>query len=192
MADGDMCCLRMGKRACGLRSRIREGWACVPRGSPRNSFTKASCMCIRTCIHKDLPSTSQKCIRRSLREESFTTAPCTCIHKDLPGMHPRRSPRRSIHNGFLHMLHASTKTVERAIGKAKRWSDVSCPQQRSLQATQVCFPATADSAQFYLLCCQPGSVPTSLSARTSQLSLWCPCRLSAWPGQTIHMANRTC
>ena len=76
--------------------------------------------------------------------------------------------------------------------RKKRWSDVSCPQQRSLQATQVCFPATADSAQFYLLCCQPGSVPTSLSARTSQLSLWCPCRLSAWPGQTIHMANRTC
>ena len=74
----------------------------------------------------------------------------------------------------------------------KRWSDVSCPQQRSLQATQVCFPATADSAQFCLLCCQPGPIPVSLAARTSQLTPWCPCRLSAWPGQTIHMANRTC
>ena len=75
---------------------------------------------------------------------------------------------------------------------AKRWSGTSCPGQRSLQATQVCCPATADSVQFYLLCCQPGSVPTSLSARTSRLSPWCPCRLSAWPGQTIHMASRTC
>ena len=31
-------------------------------------------------------------------------------------------------------------------------------------------PATADSAEFYLLCCQPKPIPLSLAARTTRLT----------------------
>ena len=88
-------------------------------------------------------------------------------------------------------LTARCERWRRERDKQKRWSGVSCPQQRYLQVTQICILATVDSVQFYLLCCQPGSIPASLSARTSRLTPWCPCRLSTWPRQIIHMSNRT-
>ena len=72
------------------------------------------------------------------------------------------------------------------------WSGAPCAQQRSLHCILIQDPTTADSAQFYLLCCQPESMPRSLTARMSQLTPWDPCRLPAWSGRTIHMLYRTC
>ena len=46
-----------------------------------------------------------------------------------------------------------------------RWSCASFPQQRSLHATQISFPTTADCAQFDLLCHQPEPIPRSLSCQ---------------------------
>ena len=64
--------------------------------------------------------------------------------------------------------------------------------QRSLHSTLGCFPTTAGSVQFCLLCCQPEPVPESLPARPHSLTRTCPCRLPVWLGQPIHMACRTC
>ena len=65
------------------------------------------------------------------------------------------------------------------------------PLQRSLYSTLDCFPTTAGSAQFCLLCCQPEPVPESLPARPPSLTRGCPCRLPVWSGQSIHMVHRT-
>ena len=70
-------------------------------------------------------------------------------------------------------------------------SNVSYPHQRSLRIILAYFPTTAGSAPFGLLCCQPGSVPGTLAARTSQLTPWGPCRLPVWSGEAIHMICRT-
>ena len=72
------------------------------------------------------------------------------------------------------------------------WCGAPCAQQRSLHCILIQDPTTAGSAQFYLLCCQPESMPRSLTARMSQLTPWDPCRLPAWSGRTIHMLYRTC
>ena len=53
-----------------------------------------------------------------------------------------------------------------------------------------CYPSTADSASFYLLCCQPVSVRRSSRARISQLAPRNPCTLSACLGQFIRAACR--
>ena len=63
--------------------------------------------------------------------------------------------------------------------------------QRSLPTTQAHFPTTEDTARFCLLCCQPEPMPMSLSTRTSQLPLRCPCRVPTWSGQAINMISRT-
>ena len=63
--------------------------------------------------------------------------------------------------------------------------------QRSLPTTQAHCPTTEDTAGFCLLCCQPEPVPLSLSTRTSQLTLRCPCWVPTWSGQAINVARRT-
>ena len=73
----------------------------------------------------------------------------------------------------------------------KGWSCAACPLQRFLYSTLGCFPTTAGSAQFCLLCCQPEPVPESLPARPPSLTRGCPCSLPVWFGQPIHMACRT-
>ena len=65
------------------------------------------------------------------------------------------------------------------------------PHQRSLPTTQAHYPTTEDTAGFCLLCCQPEPVPLSLSTRTSQLTLRCPCGVPTWSGQAINVARRT-
>ena len=52
----------------------------------------------------------------------------------------------------------------------KGWSCVAYLLQRFLHSTLVCFPTTAGSAQFCLLCCQPKPVPESLPARPPPLT----------------------
>ena len=81
-------------------------------------------------------------------------------------------------------------THRRVVGK--RWSDASSTEQRPLHSVLVCFPTTASSAQFCLLCCQPEPVPRSLAARMSQLTPRDPCRLLAWSGQTINTGYSAC
>ena len=71
------------------------------------------------------------------------------------------------------------------------WSCAACPLQRSLYSTLGCFPTTAGSAQFCLLCCQPEPVPESLPARPPSLTRRCPCSLPVWLGQPIDMVHRT-
>lgn len=73
----------------------------------------------------------------------------------------------------------------------KERSDASYTQQRSLHCILAQYPTTAGSTQFCLLCCQPEPFPGSSTARMSQLTLWEPCRLSAWSGRSIHMPCRT-
>ena len=65
------------------------------------------------------------------------------------------------------------------------------PHQRSLPTTQAHYPTTEDTAGFCLLCCQPEPVPLSLSTRTSQLTLCCPCGVPTWSGRAINAARRT-
>ena len=74
---------------------------------------------------------------------------------------------------------------------SENWSCAVSPLQRSLHSTLGCFPTTAGSAQFCLLCCQPEPVPESLPARPPPLTRGCPCRLPVWSGQSIHMVHRT-
>ena len=76
-------------------------------------------------------------------------------------------------------------------GKKIWWSDASSAGQRKLQPAMICFPTTASSAQFCLLCCQPEPVPRSLTARTSQPARRDPCRLLAWLGPAIHTVYGT-
>ena len=73
----------------------------------------------------------------------------------------------------------------------KGWSCAAYLLQRFLHSTLDCFPTTAGSAQFCLLCCQPEPVPESLPARPPPLTRGCPCRLPVWSGQSIHMVHRT-
>ena len=100
------------------------------------------------------------------------------------------------HEEEVSSFHRS-KRVERGSGahwskRKEEWSGAPCTQQRSLHCILIQDPTTAGSAQFYLLCCQPESMPRSLTARMSQLTPWDPCRLPAWSGRTIHMLYRTC
>ena len=73
----------------------------------------------------------------------------------------------------------------------KGWSCAAYLLQRFLHSTLDCFPTTAGSAQFCLLCCQPEPVPESLPARPPSLTRRCPCSLPVWSGQSIHMVCRT-
>ena len=90
---------------------------------------------------------------------------------------------------------AGFQDLHRAIGKSssKKLAAVVplSPLQRFLCSTLGCFPTTAGSAQFCLLCCQPEPVPESLPARPPSLSRRCPCSLPVWSGQPIHMVHRT-
>lgn len=77
------------------------------------------------------------------------------------------------------------------LSKQKSRSCAAYPLQGSLYSTLDCFPTTAGSAQFCLLCCQPEPVPESLPARPPSLTRGCPCSLPVWSGQSIHMVHRT-
>ena len=77
------------------------------------------------------------------------------------------------------------------MAKPKSRSCAAYPLQRFLYSTLDCFPTTAGSAQFCLLCCQPEPFPESLPARPPSLTRRCPCSLPVWLGQSIHMVHRT-
>ena len=93
-----------------------------------------------------------------------------------------RSPSKDPKNVLL---------LHRPMAKPKSRSCAAYPLQRFLYSTLDCFPTTAGSAQFCLLCCQPEPVPESLPARPPSLTRGCPCRLPVWSGQSIHMVHRT-
>ena len=85
---------------------------------------------------------------------------------------------------------ASRRLMAGKSAPRKGWSRAVSPLQRSLHSTLGCLPATAGSAQFCLLCCQPEPVPESLPARPPPLTRGYPCRLPVWSGQPIHMVCR--
>jgi len=57
--------------------------------------------------------------------------------------------------------------------------------QRSPHGTQACFPATAHTGQFSLLCCQPEALFVSVATRTSLFTERYPCGVRARLGHTI-------
>ena len=106
---------------------------------------------------------------------------------------PRRESREFFSDGSLvkcWCVPRSCAAAERKIGKRLVVAQATL-HQRSLPTTQAHCPTTEDTAGFCLLCCQPEPVPQSLSTRTSQLTLRCPCGVPTWSGRAINVASRT-
>jgi hypothetical protein len=68
---------------------------------------------------------------------------------------------------------------------------LSCRGKGSLLATQACYPATAHTERFSLLCCQPEALFVSIATRTPQLTLGNPCWVHARQGHAISVPYRT-
>ena len=106
----------------------------------------------------------------------------------VSGLYVRGSSRCC---GLFVAVWCARHSIKMRLSKQKGRSCVVSLLQRLLPPTQGCFPATAGSAQFCLLCCQPEPVPESLPARPPSLTRRCPCSLPVWLGQPIHMVHRT-
>ena len=112
-----------------------------------------------------------------------------------PGNHPdlHRPARAPVSLSIAQAGQTEPRRTKEGAGPAQKEGSCSASvQQRPLFCILVQCPTTAGSAQFCLLCCQPGPVPGSSSARRPQITLWAPCRLPAWLGWTIHMHPRAC
>ena len=57
--------------------------------------------------------------------------------------------------------------------------------QRSLHGSQACFPATAHTGQFSLLCCQPEALFVSVATRTPPFTERHPCGVRARSGHAV-------
>ena len=98
------------------------------------------------------------------------------LARDSRTVHNSITPARGGHSIRQHPTRTTKKRLE-----------VLLPflAQRSLRCTQACFPATAHTGRFSLLCCQPEALFVSVAARTPLFTGRYPCGVHARPGHTI-------
>ena len=85
----------------------------------------------------------------------------------------------------------TTRAAQPSFTKKRLGVLLSYRGKRSLLATQACYPATAHTERFSLLCCQPEALFVSIATRTPQLTPGNPCWVHARQGHAISVPYRT-
>ena len=103
------------------------------------------------------------------------------LARDSRTVHNSITPARGGHSIRQHPTRTTKKRLE-----------VLLPflAQRSLRCTQACFPATAHTGQFSLLCCQPEALFVSVATRTPLFTERHPCGVRARLGHAISVPHQ--
>ena len=187
--------LGASSRASRCPNKRRRRWPCTPRSAPRGILVCAAPSKIQRRADEGTPTSKVSHTRSVARgrdecPKRRTRPPRADVRSGDVWRNLPISPHRRLEAAETQPPTRPMRVPDMNQNK-KSWSCAACPLQRSLHSTLGCFPTTAGSAQFCLLCCQPEPFPESLPARPPSLTRRCPCSLPVWSGQPIHMVHRT-